>query len=328
MYEKEKRILEAKHVTKRFQLSGNRILTACEDVSLNFYKNHTLGIVGESGCGKSTFARMAVGLEKPDSGEIFFRGRNVLEIKGEELRLSRRNIQMIFQDPSEAFNPRMKLKEIICEPLLNFRLINRKQMDSKARELLEMVELLGSFAERFPHDMSGGQRQRIGIARALALEPEVIICDEITSALDVSAQKAIVELLINLQNKKQVSIGFITHDLALVQQFAHQVAVMYLGNIVEIINGNEVSVNARHPYTKELLDSIFDVHMDFSKKIVSIESEVPSPLNVPEGCPFRNRCNACRKVCETEKPVLKEIEPYHLVACHQYNDSFYIGGCL
>ena len=324
MYEKENLILEAKHVTKKFQFSRNRRLTACEDVSLNFYKNQTLGIVGESGCGKSTFMRMAAGLEKPSSGELFFHGRNMLELKGEELRLNRRNIQMIFQDPSEAFHPRMKVKEIICEPLFNFRLIDRKQMDSKARELLEMVELPENFAERYPHDMSGGQRQRVGIARALALEPEVIVCDEITSALDVSVQKTIVELLIKLQNKKHVSIGFISHDLALVQQFAHQVAVMYLGNIVEIMSGNEVSVNARHPYTQALLDSIFDVNMDFSKEIVSIESEVPSPLNVPAGCPFRNRCSHCRKVCETEKPKLKEIKPYHLVACHRYDDSFYI----
>nr|WP_314461224.1 ABC transporter ATP-binding protein [uncultured Clostridium sp.] len=324
MYEQKNLILEAKHVTKKFQISRHRLLTACEDVSLNFYKSQTLGIVGESGCGKSTFMRMAVGLEKPDSGEIFFHGRNMLELKGGELRLNRRTIQLIFQDPSEALNPRMKVKEIICEPLFNFSLINRKQMDSKARELLEMAELPGSFADRYPHDMSGGERQRVGIARALALEPEVIVCDEITSALDVSVQKTIVELLIKLQNKKHVSIGFISHDLALVQQFAHQVAVMYLGNVVEIINGNEVSVNARHPYIQALLDSVFDVHMDFSKEIMSIESEVPSPLNVPAGCPFRNRCNHCMKVCEAEKPKLKEIEPYHLVACHRYNDSFYI----
>ena len=324
MYEKENLILEAKHVTKKIQFSRNRLLTACEDISLNFYKNQTLGIVGESGCGKSTFMRMAVGLEKPSSGEILFHGKNMMELKGEELRLNRRNIQMIFQDPSEAFHPRMKVKEIICEPLLNFRLINRKQLDSKARELLEMVELPGSFADRYPHDMSGGQRQRVGIARALALEPEVIVCDEITSALDVSVQKTIVELLIKLQNEKHVSIGFVSHDLALVQQFMHQVAVMYLGNIVEIINGNEVCVNARHPYTQALLDSIFDVHMDFSKEIVSIESEVPSPLNVPAGCPFRNRCSHCMKVCEAEKPKLKEIEPCHLVACHRIDDLCYI----
>ena len=285
MYEQESLIIEAKHVTKKFQLSRRDILTACDDISLKFFKNQTLGIVGESGCGKSTFMRMAVGLEKPDSGEIFFHGKNMLELKGEELRLNRRNIQMIFQDPSEAFNPRMKVKEIICEPLFNFRLINRKQMDLKARDLLEMVDLPADLADRYPHDMSGGQRQRVGIARALALEPEVIICDEITSALDVSVQKTIVELLINLQNKKQVSIGFISHDLALVQQFAHQVAVMYLGNIVEIINGNEVSVNARHPYTQALLNSIFDVHMDFSKEIVSIESEVPSSLKCTERMP-------------------------------------------
>ncbi len=323
MFERDDLIIEARHLTKSYQISRNRFLTACDDVSLNFYKNRTLGIVGESGCGKSTFMRMAVGLEKPTSGEILFHGKNIIERKGEELRLSRRNIQMIFQDPGEAFHPRMKVKEIICEPLINFNLIKKNEMDSKARELLEMVELPGSFAERYPHDMSGGQRQRIGIARALALEPEVIICDEITSALDVSVQQTIVELLLDLQKRKQISIGFISHDLALVQQFAHQIAVMYLGIVVEILSGKEVSTKAGHPYTQALLDSIFDLHMDFSKEIISMESEIPSPLNVPEGCPFQNRCVHCMNVCRAEKPGLLEIEPNHLVACHQFNHFKY-----
>jgi len=319
MFERDDLIIEARHLTKLYQISRNRFLTACDDVSLNFYKNRTLGIIGESGCGKSTFIRMAVGLEKPTSGEILFHGKNITERKGEELRLSRRNIQMIFQDPGEAFHPRMKVKEIICEPLINFNLIKKNGMDSKARELLEMVELPGSFAERYPHDMSGGQRQRIGIARALALEPEVIICDEITSALDVSVQQTIVELLLDLQKRKQISIGFISHDLALVQQFAHQIAVMYLGNVVEILSGKEVTTKAAHPYTQALLDSIFDLNMDFSKEIVRLESEIPSPLNIPDGCPFQNRCIHCMDICRAEKPGLWEIEPDHLAACHQFN---------
>ena len=323
MFEPDDLIIEARHLTKSYQLFRHRFLTACDDVSLNFYKNRTLGIVGESGCGKSTFMRMAVGLEKPTSGEILFHGKNITERKGEELRLSRRNIQMIFQDPGEAFHPRMKVKEIICEPLFNFNQIKKNEMDSKARELLEMVELPGSFAERYPNDMSGGQRQRIGIARALALEPEVIICDEITSALDVSVQQTIVELLIGLQKRKQISIGFISHDLALVQQFAHQIAVMYLGNVVEILSGKEVSTKAGHPYTQALLDSVFDLHMDFSKEIVSMESEIPSTLNVPDGCPFQNRCIHCMDVCRAENPGLWEIEPNHLVACHQFKHFKY-----
>lgn len=319
MYEKENLVLEAKQVTKRFPASGNRFLTACEDVSLNFYKNQTLGIVGESGCGKSTFLRTAVCLEKPTSGDIFFRGENISKLKGEALRLKRRHIQMVFQDPSQAFHPRMKVKEIICEPLFNYKLLNKKNMNAKARELLDMVELPNSFADRYPQDMSGGQRQRVGIARALALEPEVMLCDEATSALDVSVQKTMIELLVSLQIKKQISIGFVGHDLALVQQFAHQVAVMYLGHIVEIINGKEVSINAKHPYTQALLDSIFDLHMDYSKDITSITCEAPSPLHMPAGCPFESCCKYCMHICREEKPKLKELEPHHLVACHLYD---------
>lgn len=318
MSDKKELILEAKHVTKKYPASGGRTLTACNDINLSFYKGQTLGVVGESGCGKSTFMRMVVSLEAPTEGEILYHGQNITKLKGEKLRLHRKNIQMVFQDPTAAFNPKMKIKDIICEPLLNFGLIKKSEKDATARKYLEMVELPGDFADRYPHNMSGGQRQRVGIARALALKPEIIVCDEATSALDVSVQKTIIELLVKLQKENDIAMGFICHDMALVQSFAHQVAVMYLGNIVEVLPGEKVGVDSKHPYTQALIDSVFDLQMDFSKPIESIDSEAPSPLDVPTGCPFQNRCEHCMEICKTERPVLKEIEPEHQVACHLF----------
>ena len=205
MSKEKELILEAKHVTKKFPLTKGKELIANDDVSLKFYKGQTLGIVGESGCGKSTFMRMMVQLEQPTSGEILFKGKDITKMKGEELRKNRRNVQMVFQNPSTSFNPKMKVGDIICEPLMNFGLIKKKEKDAVARKYLEMVELPGDFADRYPHNMSGGQRQRVGIARAIALEPEIIFCDESTSALDVSIQKAILELLVKLQKEKNIS---------------------------------------------------------------------------------------------------------------------------
>lgn len=318
MFEKDSMILEANHVTKKFPASGGRTLLANNDVNLKMYKGKTLAIIGESGCGKSTFMRMVVQLEQPTEGEILFHGKDLSKLKGEEMRQMRRNIQMVFQDPTAAFNPRMKIKDIICEPLLNFNLIKPSEKDAAARKYLEMVELPGDFADRYPHNMSGGQRQRVGIARAIALEPEIIMCDEATSALDVSVQKTIIELLVKLQKEKEIALGFICHDMALVTQFAHQVAVMYLGNIVEVLPGEEVCTNAKHPYTIALLGAIFDLNMDFTQKIESIESEAPSPLDVPNGCPFQNRCEHCMDICTKERPTLTTVGPNHEVACHLF----------
>lgn len=316
MSETEERILEARHVTKQYPVAGGRMLIANHDINVSLYRGRTLGIVGESGCGKSTFLRMAVSLERPTSGEILYRGKDISHLKGEELREHRQKIQMVFQDPAAAFNPKMKIRDILCEPLLNFGRIRRSEREEASRRLLEMVELPGDFSDRYPHSLSGGQRQRVGIARALALEPEIILFDEATSALDVSVQKNIIELLVRLQREKQLSYGFICHDVSLVQSFAHQVAVMYLGNIVEVLPGDEVAEGCRHPYTRALLGAIFDPGMDFSKPIESIESEAPSPLAVPPGCPFQNRCEQCREICRRERPRLREISQGHEAACH------------
>ena len=238
--QKEKPILEAKHVTRIFSVSGGRFLRANNDINLKLYRGRTLGIVGESGCGKSTLMRMFVQLDQPTEGEIFFAGKNIASMNKKERRENRRHIQMVFQDPSSAFNPKMKIKDIICESLLNFKMISGKEKDAEARRLLRLVELPEEFADRYPHNMSGGQRQRVGIARAIALEPEVILCDEATSALDVSVQKNIMELLVRLQREKNIAIGFICHDIALVSQISHQIAVMYLGNVVEVLSSAQM----------------------------------------------------------------------------------------
>lgn len=318
MFDEKDLILEAKHVTRKFPASNNRTLVACNDVNLKLYKGKTLGLVGESGCGKSTFMRFLVSLDTPTEGEILFHGKDITKMKGEELRQNRQNIQMVFQDPSGSFHPKMKIRDIICEPLMNFKRIKRNEKDAVARKYLEMVDLPGDFADRYPHNMSGGQRQRIAIARAIALEPEIIVMDEATCALDVSVQKTIIELVVRLQKEKNITIGFIAHDLGLIQSFAHQIAVMYLGNIVEVLPARDLNTSAQHPYTQALMGAIFDIHMDFSKKIESIESEAPSPLDVPAGCPFQNRCEHCMEKCRKERPTLIELEPGHEVACHLF----------
>ena len=319
MSERNEVVLEARHITRRFPASGGRTLVANDDISLKFYKGKTLGLVGESGCGKSTFMRFLVSLDTPSEGEILYRGKDITKLKGEELRQNRQNIQMVFQDPSSSFNPKMKIRDIVCEPLLNFNRIKRSEKDAACKKLLEMVELPGEFADRYPHNMSGGQRQRVAIARALALEPEILILDEATSALDVSVQKNIIELVTKLQREKNITIGFICHDIALIQSCAHQVAVMYLGSLVEVLPAQALRENAMHPYTKALMGSIFDIGMDFSKPIEPIEGEAPSPLDVPSGCPFRSRCSACTERCAQEKPRLQEVGPEHMVACHLFD---------
>ena len=304
MSEKREVILEAKHITRKFPASHGRTLLANDDINLKMYKGETLGLVGESGCGKSTFMRFLVSLDKPSKGEILYRGTDITKLHGEDLRQSRQNIQMVFQDP--AFS------------LMNFKRIKKSEKDAVCRKLLEMVELPGDFADRYPHNMSGGQRQRVAIARALALEPEIVVLDEATSALDVSVQKTVIELITKLQREKNITFGFICHDIALVQQVSHQIAVMYMGNLVETLPGSELSSKAMHPYTKALMGAVLDIHMDFSKPIESIESEAPSPLDLPKGCPFQGRCEQCMDICKKEKPQMTEVEPGHQVACHLY----------
>lgn len=316
-------ILQIKNLTKKFAAEGGKMLTACDNVTLNANAGQTLGIIGESGCGKSTLVRTILQIHPASGGEVIFDGQDILKLRGEAARQNRRKIQMVFQDPAAAFNPKMKVKEIVCEPLLNFGLIKKSEVDAKAAELLRMVELPEDFKDRYPHNMSGGQRQRLGIARALSLEPKIVVCDEATSALDVSVQEKICELLVRLQKEKGITYLFICHDLGLVDLMCHQIAVMYLGNIVEYIGyGRRISTEGMHPYTKALMKSVFKVDFKPGEKIEPLESEIPSPLDLPKGCPFQSRCGQCMEICRSEKPELKEVVPGHFVACHLVNGNF------
>lgn len=316
-------ILQIKNLTKKFAAEGGKMLTACDNVTLNAYAGRTLGIIGESGCGKSTLVRTILQIHPASGGEVIFDGQDILKLRGEAARQNRRKIQMVFQDPAAAFNPKMKVKEIVCEPLLNFGLIKKSEVDAKAAELLRMVELPEDFKDRYPHNMSGGQRQRLGIARALSLEPKIVVCDEATSALDVSVQEKICELLVRLQKEKGITYLFICHDLGLVDLMCHQIAVMYLGNIVEYIGyGRRISTEGMHPYTKALMKSVFKVDFKPGEKIEPLESEIPSPLDLPKGCPFQSRCGQCMEICRSVKPELKEVVPGHFVACHLVNGNF------
>jgi len=309
-------IMRLEHITKKFPVAGGRTLTAVSDVSLKVRRGETVAIVGESGCGKTTLLKTIMNMQQPTSGEIIFRGQDTTKLTGEAKRENYRHIQMIFQDPTAAFNPKMKIKDIITEPLLNFDLIKPREVETKAAELLAQVELTPDFIHRYPHNMSGGQRQRVAIARALALNPEIIACDEATSALDVSVQDTIIKLLVRLQQEQGITYIFICHDLALVSLFSHRVAVMYLGHIMEKLDGDKMET-AKHPYTQALLKAVFSTDNRKNEQIAILPGDIPSPLNIPAGCPFQNRCACKETMCEQQKPEFKELEPNHFVACHK-----------
>lgn len=308
-------ILQVQNVTKKFPVAGGKFLTACDNISFKVRRGETVAIVGESGCGKTTLLKAIMNMQKPTSGKIIFHGVDITQLDGEDKRQNYRNIQMVFQDPTAAFNPKMKIKDIICEPLLNFDLIKNSEVEDKARELLAQVDLPPDFVSRYPHNMSGGQRQRVAIARALALEPEIIACDEATSALDVSVQDTIIKLLIKLQKEKGVTYIFICHDMALVSLFAHRICVMYLGNMMEQIDGDKLD-GARHPYTRALLKAVFSTEQEKNQYIEILPGDIPSPLDIPSGCPFQNRCLHCQELCKQKKPPLRELEENHFIACH------------
>ena len=298
-----------------------KYLKAVNDVSFEVFENETFGLVGESGCGKSTLGRTIVKIYEPTDGKVWFEGKDVSTIKGDELKKFRKDAQMIFQDPYASLNSRMTVGEIIREPMDIHELYpTSKEKDEKASELLEIVGLKPDHIRRYPHEFSGGQRQRISIARTLALNPKFIVCDEPISALDVSIQAQIINLLEKIQEERNISYLFIAHDLGAVKHISDRIGAMYLGSLVEVGDSNELYRNPLHPYTRALLSAIPipDPHLMKKRQIAAIDGEIPSPLNVPSGCAFRTRCPMAMEVCAKDTPKLKKVGNSQ-VACHLYD---------
>jgi len=293
---------------------------AVDGVSFRIERGKTLGLVGESGCGKTTAGRTILRLIEPTGGDILYEGKSILPLKGKELRALRRNMQIIFQDPFGSLNPRMTIGNIVAEPLVVHRIGTRKERREMVAELLNRVGISPSYMKRYPHEFSGGQRQRIGIARALALNPSFIVCDEPVSALDVSIQAQIINLLEELQAERNLSYLFIAHDLAVVQHISHHVAVMYLGRIMEFASSDELYENPLHPYTKALLSAVPVPDPKSRRKRILLGGDVPSPLNPPKGCVFNTRCPYARDRCREERPELRNAAEGHSVACHFFED--------
>jgi len=317
-------LLEVRNLVKHFHVGGGLfggragVVRAVDGVSFAIRRGETLGLVGESGCGKTTVGRCLLQLERPTSGQVLFEGRDLTTLDEDELRPIRRRVQVIFQDPYSSLNPRMTVGQILAEPLMVHDIVtDRERRGQRVRELLSHVGLLAQHAHRYPHQLSGGQRQRVGIARALAVEPALIICDEPVSALDVSIQAQIINLLEDLQAGFGLTYLFVAHDLSVVRHISDRVAVMYLGKIVEITDRKSLYDVPRHPYTKALLSAvpIPDPALEGQRERVVLGGEVPSPLNPPAGCAFHPRCPIAIDRCRAEGPELREIGPGHRAAC-------------
>ena len=297
-------------------------LQAVNDVSFDLKRGETLGIVGESGCGKSTLARAIVKMVPAHSGKVIWLGNDLLELNKSQMRKHRKQIQMIFQDPLASLNPRMNIGEIIAEPLrTHYPKTPEADVKLRVRDVMNKVGLLDNLVNRYPHEFSGGQCQRIGIARALILKPKLIICDEPVSALDVSIQAQVINLLMELQEEMGLTLIFIAHDLSIVKHISTKIMVLYLGNMVELANSEDIYRNPRHPYTQALISAvpIPDPKIEKQKDLILIEGDLPSPVNPPSGCVFRTRCQKAQEICSKEKPEFKEAAINHKVACH-FND--------
>jgi len=323
----EHTILQVQNLKVNFDVSSEgdmpwtkaKKLQAVNNVSFNLNSGETLGVVGESGCGKSTLARAIVKMVPADSGKVIWFGNDLLALNKSEMRQHRKQIQMIFQDPLASLNPRMNIGEIIAEPLrTHYPKTPESDVKQRVKDVMNKVGLLDNLVNRYPHEFSGGQCQRIGIARALILKPKLIICDEPVSALDVSIQAQVVNLLMDLQEEMELTLIFIAHDLSIVKHISTKIMVLYLGNMVELANSDDIYTKPRHPYTQALISAvpIPDPSIEKNKKLILIEGDLPSPVDPPSGCVFRTRCQKAQDICATEKPEFKEVSNNHEVACH------------
>ena len=312
-------LLETKNLRKTFEIKGRGTLTAVNGVSLTLHEGETLGLVGESGCGKTTLGRTIVKLYQPDAGQILYQGRDIWQLGRKENLRYRKDVQMIYQDPYASLDPLSVVSTSIAEGLDIHGLYPGKARRERVLELLHMVGLNKEHANRFPHEFSGGQRQRIGIARALAVEPRLIVCDEPISALDVSIQAQVMNLLVRLQRDMGLSYLFITHDLSMVKAISDRIAVMYLGSIVELAPAATLYREHCHPYTEALLSAIPlpDPDVEATRRRILLKGDIPSPVNLGPGCPFASRCPHAKPICREQQPALKEVAPGHFAACHE-----------
>lgn len=318
MRESLEKLIEVRNLSKEFHIDRKSILKAVDDISFSIYEGETFGLVGESGCGKTTLGRTILRLHPKTSGEVYFKGKEVFELNRSDLLSFKKQSQMIFQDPYSSLNPRMTNGDIISEGIdLHFN-YKKDEKDSVITDLLNKVGLSSDYASRYPHELSGGQRQRIGIARALAVEPDFIVCDEPISALDVSIQAQIVNLLIELQEELGLTYLFISHDLSMVKHISDRIAVMYLGSIVELAPNKKIYNDPLHPYTQALLSSVPvpDPKIEVTRERIKLEGEIPSPINPPSGCKFRTRCRFAQSICAQKIPEFREVKKGHFVACH------------
>lgn len=322
-------IFDIRHISKYYSAKSGafsldkRVVRAVDDVSFQIFKGETIGVVGESGCGKTTLGKLILHLFEPTSGEILFQGQDILKLKGKELRGFRKHAQIVYQDPYTSLNPRMKIGDIIGEPLKIQKLGSKEVIKRRTLEMLDVVGLVRDFYDKYPFECSGGQRQRVGIARALILKPELIVCDEAVSALDVSTQSQIINLLEDIQKEFGLTYLFISHGLSVVRHICNRVIVMYLGQVVETADCEELYENPLHPYTQALFSAIPLPDPEQDKNRVMLEGDVPNPVNVPKGCAFHTRCRYATERCKMERPKLNDVNADHLVSCHLMEDQVF-----